>query len=138
MGEIRAGARDALTETIAARHREMWDAYMRVDEPAHSACMTEDFRAVHPDGTVHVGRPSAKEIAATQIDDYWLTEMHAWPLGADAAMATYTAEVRVSSGDAPAGLYQFEVGEVWLVKEGNWKCRYYQATPRKSGAGQHL
>jgi len=130
MGEVHAIAENELTRVLAEKHREMWNAYMRVDEAAHSSFITEDFRAVHPDGTVHIGKPSAKEIAAEPIEDYWLTEMQAWPVGEEAAIATYTAEVQVRVDESSAG-FKFEVGEVWLKVGGQWKCRYYHATMRK-------
>jgi hypothetical protein len=42
----------------------MWDAYRAVDERANSEILADDFGAVHPDGSVHIGTPTAKEIAA--------------------------------------------------------------------------
>jgi|SRR5271166_1530481 len=130
MGEVQSATQNELTRVLAERHREMWDAYMRVDEPAHSALLAEEFRAVHPDGTVHIGKPSAAQIAAEPIEDYWLTELQAWPAGEEAAIVTYTAEVQVRVEETSAG-FQFEVGEVWLKAGGQWKCRYYHATMRK-------
>lgn len=64
----------------------MWDAYRAQDERAHSEILADDFRAVHPDGSVHIGKPTAREIAATPIEDYWLREIQAWPVGAQKAV----------------------------------------------------
>jgi hypothetical protein len=130
MGEIHVTGQNELTRVLAERHREMWDAYMRVDEAARSTFMTEDFRAVHPNGTVHIGKPSAKEIAAEPIEDYWLTEMQAWPVGKEAAIVTYTAEVQARVDESSAR-FKFEVGEVWLKVGGQWRCRYYHATMQR-------
>jgi hypothetical protein len=127
MGGVHAIAQSELTQVIAERLRELWDAYQRVDEAAHSAILARDYRAVHPDGSVRVGKPSAKEIAAAPIEDYWLREMQAWPTGEEAAIATYTAEIEVRSG-LSAKRFKFEVGEVWIREAGQWKCRYYHAT----------
>ncbi len=68
------------------------------DEEAHSALLADDYRAVHPDGTVHPGTPSAKEMAAKPIEDDWLRDMEAWPVGEEGAILTYTAEIEVRSG----------------------------------------
>ena len=130
MGEVHAAAENELTRTIAERLRELWDAYVRADAQAHSALLAKEYRAVHPDGTVHIGKPSAAEIKAEPIEDYWLTELQAWPAGAEAVIATYTAEVQVKDGESSVG-FKFEVGEVWLKEGGQWKCRYYHATMRK-------
>ena len=131
MGEIRSGAQNELTKLIADRMRELWDAYARIDEAAHSALLTREYRAVHPDGTVHLGKPSAKEVAAAAIEDYWLTELQAWPVGEEAAIVAYTAEVKVKGEDSTKK-HKFEVGEVWMKEDGKWKCRYYHATSQKS------
>jgi Domain of unknown function (DUF4440) len=127
MGRIQSVSQNELTQAIAARLRELWDAYVRIDAAAHSRILMEEYRAVHPNGTVHIGKPSAQEIAAAPIEDYWLRELQAWPAGEEAAIATYTAEVEVRSG-LSAKRFKFEVGEVWLKAGGQWKCRYYHAT----------
>jgi hypothetical protein len=131
MGEIRAGTQNELTLIIAGRLRELWSAYVRVDEAGHSALLTREYRAVHPDATVHPGKPSAKEIAAAAIDDYWVTELQAWPVGEEAAIVAYTAEVALG-GSAETAKRKLEVGEVWMKEENNWKCRYHHATSQKS------
>jgi hypothetical protein len=56
--------------------------------------------------------------------------LQAWPAGEEAAIATYTAEVQVKDDESSVG-FKFEVGEVWLIEGGEWKCRYYHATMRK-------
>ena len=126
MSETPGISHPQLVEAIARVRREMWAAYMRVDEPAHTKCFAPDYRAVHPDGSVHVGAPGAAEIAATPIEKYWWTEQLAWPIGDQAAIATYTAEVQLPGTTTH---YKFAVGEVWILSGGSWKCRYYQATP---------
>jgi len=81
MGDVHLLSQDGLTRAIAERLTEIWDAYVRVDEASHSKYLTEDYRAVHPDGAVHIGRPSAAEMAAQPIEDYWLADLQAWPVG---------------------------------------------------------
>lgn len=127
MGEIHQLSQSELTAAIAQKLREMWDAYVRIDEHAHSKFFTQDFRAVHPDGTVHIGPPTAAEIAANHIDDYWLRDLQAWPVGQEGAIATFTAEVEVRKGGA-AQRFKFEVGEVWIKHNDTWKSRYYHST----------
>jgi len=130
MTKVHVASQSELTQILASNLRELWDAYMRVDEAAHSALLSEEFRAVHPDGTVHQGKPTAREIAAAPIEDYWLTELQAWPVGDEGAIATYTAQVEVRQGLA-AVRFSFSVGEVWLKERAGWKCRYFHATSCK-------
>jgi hypothetical protein len=128
MSRIHLTKDDELTRTLAERIRGMWDAYLIADEPAHSGFLSDDFRAVHPDGTVHLGKPTLAEIRAQPIEDYWLRELQAWPVGEEGAIATYTAEVEVRSGRS-AERFRYEVGQVWMKRHDVWTSRYYHATP---------
>jgi len=121
--EIHLKGKDALTETLAENVRGIWDAYMAEDAERHAGFMTEDYSAVHPDGKFHTRPPTREEIAAARISGCRLTEMEAWPVGADAALMHYRAAV-----EAGGAKYHFVVGEVWVRRGGDWKCRYYQPT----------
>ena len=127
MGEIQLAAADWLTQLIAERIRKIWDAYEAVDAAAHDELLTEDYSAVHPDGSFHPGRPTAQEIAAAPIAGYWLTRMQTWPITGEVTLARYAAEVEVKSA-GKASRFRFAVGEMWAKRAGVWKCRYYQAT----------
>ncbi len=119
-----------MTHVLSERLEKIWDAYLQADEEAHSELLAEDYRAVHPDGTVRIGKPSAKEIASAPIEDYWLMELEAWPVGEEEAILTYTAEVEVRSG-LSAKRIRFAVGEVWMEHDGHWKCQDYRGTVLK-------
>jgi hypothetical protein len=123
MNELVVKRRDALTEALAGKVRGIWDAYQAEDAKLHAGFMSADFSAVHPDGSFHTRPPTAKEIAAARISRYRLTEMEAWPVGADTALLRYLAEV-----EAGGAKYHFVVGEVWVKQGSEWKCRYYQPT----------
>lgn len=127
MSDVHLLSQNDLTRTLADNLREVWDAYVRVDEETHSKYLTEDYRAVHPDGSVHIGRPTAAEMAAEPIEDYWLADLQAWSVGEEAAIVSYTAEVEVRTG-ASRGRFSFAVGEVWVKRGIDWRCRYYHAT----------
>jgi len=123
MNEVSVKKTNALTEALAEKVRGIWDAYMAEDAERHASFMTEDYSAVHPDGSFHTRPPTAKEIAVARIAGYRLTELEAWPVGSDAALMRYLAEVQ-----ADGRKYYFIVGEVWVKHAGEWKCRYYQPT----------
>ena len=130
MSRVHLEKDDPLTRALAERIEKLWDAYLALDAPAHAQFLADDYRAIHPDGSTRVGKPTADEIAAKPIEDYWLREVQAWPVGAEGAIATYTAEVEVRNG-LHAERNQFAVGEVWMKHSGEWLCRYYHATPLK-------
>jgi len=118
---------DNLTLALAERIDRIWETYLAKDQAAHSALLADDYRAIHPDGSVHEGKPTAEEIAAVPIEDYWLREVQAWPVGTEAAIATYNVEVEVRRG-LQAERHRMAVGEVWMLHGGEWLCRYYHAT----------
>ena len=128
MSRIHIEKDDPLTRAIAQRIVKLWDAWLAQDAAAHNALLANDYRAVHPEGFTRAGKPSAKELAAAPIEDYWLREVQAWPVGDEGAIATYTAEVEIRR-ERHAERHQFAVGEVWMKHGGEWLCRYYHATP---------
>jgi hypothetical protein len=127
MNDIELASDDELTQTLARRVQALWDAYRSVDEARYDASLTDDYFAVHPDGSLYFQKPTAQEIASAELDQYHLTQFRAARLGDEAALATYIAEVGIASHLAPATV-KSAVGEVWIKRLGDWKCRYYQAT----------
>ncbi|HVM74906.1 MAG TPA: nuclear transport factor 2 family protein [Candidatus Saccharimonadales bacterium] len=125
---MRIAKDDALTLALAERIQQVWEAYLAKDAPAHNALLADDYHAVHPDGSMHPDKPTAAEISAAPIEEFWLREIQAWPVGEEGAIATYTAEVEVRR-ELHAERHQFAVGEVWMKHSGQWLCRYYHATP---------
>jgi hypothetical protein len=110
-----------------ARIENLRAAYERGDAVAPNAILSDDDRAVRPDGILHPCKPTTREIAAALIDQYSLTQLQAVPIGHDGALATCITELVVSSGGWPVTI-KFDAGEVWAKQAGAWKCRYYQAT----------
>jgi len=130
MNEVLIASDDALTQTLAARIKTLWDARRSVDASRLNALLTEDYTAVHRDGTLHVRKPTEQEIALEEIDHYQLTHLRAVPIGPESALMTYIAEIGIASHIAPTTL-KFAMGEVWLKQLYDWKCRYSQATVLK-------
>lgn len=125
--DVSLASDDLLTQTLADRVRAVWEAHKGVDVGRLNSLLTDDYTAVHPDGTVYARMPTEQEIAAEEVDRYHLTQLRAVALGPRTALVTYFAEVGIASHIAPATV-KFVVGEVWIRKFGDWRCRYYQAT----------
>ena len=130
MNDILLGTDDVLTETLADRVKMLWDARRSVDAARLNSLLTDDYTAVHPDGRVLSHKPTEQEIASEEMDRYHLTRLQAVPVGPESALVTYIAEVGIASHIAPATV-RFAVGEVWIKKFRDWKCRYSQATVLK-------
>lgn len=122
------GESPALTEAIRPRLLAIWEHYKNQEAEAHNALLADDYQAVFPDGTLHSRKPTAEEIAQARMTAYTLLQIKAVPLGPDAALVTYTAEVEGPSGGKVIHA-TYQVGEVWVRRAGEWKCRYYHGTP---------
>jgi hypothetical protein len=125
MGDIQLLTENELTWIMAEKLRKVWNAWVKHDEAAHDELLAEDYRAVYSDGTVHVGGPAAGEMDAQPVEDYWLKELQAWPVGQEAAIVSYVAEVK---SPAKETRLRFLVGEVWVKRAGQWKELHYQET----------
>jgi hypothetical protein len=125
--EVLLASDDALTQMLGARIKTLWDARRSVDASRLTPLLTDDYTAVHPDGTLHVRKPTEQEIALEEIDHYQLTHLRAAPVGPEGALVTYIAEIGIASHIAPTVL-KCAVGEVWIKQLYDWKCRYSQAT----------
>jgi len=125
-------ADDALTREIRDREMRIWDAYRRGNIGAHNSLLSEHYRAVHPDGSIH-GIPDAQQFASEPLSAFRFSEFVAEPLGEHFALVSYTADVE---GPGPGGQRiqaRFVVGEVWAREGGEWKVRKYQPTVVPAG-----
>jgi len=119
---------DELTRQIAARVSAMWDAYLSQDVVRHNAFLADDYLAVFPDGTARAGKPTPQDIAAALMTRYTLSNLHAELLAPGVALVTYVGEVEGPSGGQIIRA-KYSVGNVWVLRNGNWVNRYYQGTP---------
>jgi hypothetical protein len=121
------GSDERLTREIHEREMRIWNAYQRGDVAAHNALLARNYRAVHPDGSVH-GKPTAQQIASEPMSAFRFSNFLAEPLGEDFALVTYVADVE---GPGPGGKelhLRFVVGELWVREDGQWRVRSYQPT----------
>lgn len=118
----------ALTEAIRPRLLAIWEHYKNQEADAHNAILADDYQAVGPNGILRSRKPTPQEIAQAPLTAYTLVQVKAVPLGPDVALVTYTAEVDGPSGGKMIHV-TYQVGEIWVRRAGEWKCRYYHGTP---------
>jgi hypothetical protein len=114
-----------ITEAILARLVTQWEAWKNQDAASNDAVIADEFDSFWPDGSRHTGRPTAEQMAAQPIASYKLSQFRAVPVGADAALVTYFAEVTIPGDDA---VYPMAVGEFWVKRAGNWFIRAFSGT----------
>jgi hypothetical protein len=117
-----------LTEAISARLVAQWEAWKNQDPAPNNAIIADDFHSFWPDGSRHVGRPTARQMAEQPIAEYKLSEFRAVPVGADTALVTYFAGIKTPGDNVE---HHMAVGEVWVKGNGQWQIRAYSGTLMK-------
>ncbi len=56
-----------ITEAISARLHAQWDGWKNRDAAANNAIIADDFTSFWPDGSRHVGKPTAQQMAEQPI-----------------------------------------------------------------------
>ena len=121
-----------LTEAISARLVAQWEGWMHQDAASNNAIIADDFNSFWPDGSRHIGKPTAQQMSEQPITGYKLSQLRVVPVGADAALVTYFADVK-TPGDKVEHQKEFQmaVGEVWVKRNGQWLIRGYSGTLMK-------
>jgi len=117
-----------LTEAISARLVAQWEAWKNQDPAPNNAIIADDFHSFWPDGSRHVGRPTAQQMAEQPIAGYKLSEFRAVPVGADTALVTYLADIKTPGDNVE---HHMAVGEIWVKRNGQWQIRAYSGTLMK-------
>ena len=117
-----------MTEAISARLLAQWEGWKNHDPAPNDAIIAEDFHSFWPDGSRHVGRPTVQQMSEQSITGYKLSELRVAPVGADAALVTYFADIKTPGNDAE---FHMAVGESWAKRDGRWLIRAYSGTLMK-------
>lgn len=114
-----------MTEAISARLVAQWEAWKNQDAVTNNANIADDFHSFWPDGSRHTGKPTAQQMSEQPITGYKLSQFRVVPVGSDAALVTYFADVE-TPGDKEE--HHMAVGEVWVKRNGRWLIRGYSGT----------
>jgi hypothetical protein len=116
------------TEAILARLTAQWDGWKNQDAASNNAVISEDFNSLWPDGSRHVGKPTAQQMSEQPIAGYRLSEFRVVPVAPDAALVTYFADIKIPSDDLE---HKMAAGEFWIKRNGQWIIRGYSGTLMK-------
>jgi ketosteroid isomerase-like protein len=121
-----------LTEAISARLVAQWEGWKNQDAASNNAIIADDFISFWPDGSRHIGKPTAQQMSEQPITGYTLSQLRVVPVGADAALVTYFADVTIPGDNVEHQKeFQMAVGEVWVKRNGQWLIRGYSGTLMK-------
>jgi Domain of unknown function (DUF4440) len=119
---------EEITEAIYARLVAQWEGWKNQDPAPNEAIIADDFHSIVFDGSRHAGRPPARKMSEEAISEYKLSEFRAVPIGTDAALVTYFADIKAPGNDAE---FHMAVGESWAKQNGQWRIRGFSGTLMK-------
>jgi len=114
-----------MTHAITAQLNAQWEGWKNQDPAPNEAIIADDFHSFWPDGSRHVGRPTAQQMSEQPISGYRLSELRVVPVGADTALVTYFADIKTPGNDTE---FHMAVGESWVRRNGRWLIRGYSGT----------
>ncbi len=129
-GKPGAGAKGTASK-IEALSRKAWEAFKAKDKDAYSKLLTDDFTGLEIDGKGPRNKTAGvAEAESYQINNYEISGFKTTSLGPNAALATYTVNANAVIDGKPVQ-EKFDVGEVWVKRDGDWKQLYYQESKRE-------
>jgi hypothetical protein len=117
-----------LTEAISTRLVAQWEAWKNQGATSNRAIIADDFHSFWPDGSFHIGKPTAQQMSRQPITGYKLSQLRVVPVGMEAALVTYFADIETPGDNVE---HHMAVGEVWVKGNGQWLIRGYSGTLMK-------
>lgn len=130
LSQVQAGEAETVDEINKAA-AALDQAFERQDVEVVRSLMTPDHIAVTPyyDGVQSVADQLAS-LPELKYEQTVVGHVAVALIGPDAAMRTFTAELKGSFEDKPIAADVF-VSEVWVKRDGAWQERFYQVTTLK-------
>ena len=125
----KASGTSSLQATLEKLENEGWEAFKNRDHKTYTALSTSDYTAVAADGKPAHDLNGILDVADhVKINSYKLNDMKVTPLGPDAALATYTADVNLAFGNEKPQDMKLNVTDVYVKRGGEWKAiRYHES-----------
>ena len=117
---------------VESKIREAWQDFKEKKEDEYAALLDDDFTCVEIDGKgPHDKKANVSEVKAGTLNSYSLNDFKVVALGANSALATYTANTDGTMPDGKKVHGTVAVTEVWVRRAGNWKVlRYHESEIR--------
>jgi hypothetical protein len=113
---------------VTAKEKEIWDNIKAKNPDAFAAMLAEDFIYVSSDG-VHDKAASVNGIKQIEATDITLSDWKTVTVNKDAAIVTYTANMKGTSGGQPIPPGAMRAGSLWVNRGGKWVGVFHQDTP---------
>jgi hypothetical protein len=119
---------NAASSAITEQEKQIWDNIKKKDPTAFAAMLAEDFVYVSNDG-VYDKAATVDGIKQLEPTEVTLSDWKTVTLDKDAAVVTYTVEMKGMSGGRPMPPGLMRAGSVWVNRGGKWVGVFHQDTP---------
>lgn len=124
-----ATSQPQLADLLEAKVRAAWATFQKKDKDGYAEFLTDDFQAVEADGDGERPKPRIlREVEHSMYTDSLLQLFQVQQLGPNYAFVTYESTMRFPVGSA-ARYRRVFIGELWTMRNGQWKMMRYQETP---------
>jgi hypothetical protein len=119
---------NASDSDVTAKEKQIWDNIKKKDPDAFAAMLADDFVYVSNDG-VYDKAGTVNGIKQLEPTEITLSDWKTVQLGKDAAVVTYTVDMKGTSGGKPIPPGAQRAGSVWVNRGGKWVGVFHQDTP---------
>jgi hypothetical protein len=126
-----ATAKSAHAPALQAKIEQAWKDWVKKDRKAVDKVLADDAVEIWADGKGARDKKSTLDgMESMNIQKYALSDFKFTPLGANAQLADYHAEVELPSAGSTQK-YTLVVSEVWQKRGAEWKLLHYQESEVK-------
>jgi hypothetical protein len=117
-------------DAITAKEKQIWDAIKNKDSASFAAMLADDFVYISSDG-VHDKAATVDGVKQLEVTDLSLSDWKVLMLDKDAALVTYTVNMKGTSGGEPFPSTPVRASSAWVNRGGKWVGVYHQETEIK-------
>jgi len=121
----------SLEESLIAQSKAVPQAEKSKDTEALQRLLTDDFRQVGSEGTLHEKRDFLDDAKDGRLTDFTVYNFKVLSLDENAAIVTFDAVINEAEGDTDVAPRYQHVSDVWVKQGEQWRLRFEQATPRR-------
>lgn len=112
---------------VIAKEKEIWDTIKRKEADAFAAMLADDYMHIANDG-IYGKAETVSGVKMLDLTDITFSDWKTVMLDKDAAVVTYTVNVKGTGGGQPVSATPVRGSSVWVNRNGKWVGVFHQET----------
>jgi hypothetical protein len=117
----------ALNTEITDKEKAIWESIKKKDAAGFAAMLADDFIYISSDG-VYDKAATVNGIKPMEVTELTLSDWKTVMLDKDAAVVTYTVNLKGTTGGKPMPPGSMRASSAWVNRDGKWVGVYHQET----------